>query len=141
VLHDADWRYPMSRRVALTGISQGGHGVWVFGARSPERWSCLAPVCGYGRWRTVARRVAGLPVWAFHGLRDDLVDPEDTRQIVGAIQAERARRGRVPDGPEGARMTLYAEANHNSWDPAYAEPDLPGWLIAPPDWERRVPDR
>lgn len=27
------------------------------------------------------------------------------------------------------RLTLYPDANHNSWDAAYADPDLPGWLL------------
>ena len=112
--------------VALTGMSQGGHGVWMIGARHPTRWSSLAPVAAYGRPRSVAVRVARLPVWAFHGLRDDLVDPAETRSVVAAIRAERTRLGLEPDA---ARMTLYPQANHNSWDPAYAEPDLPRWML------------
>jgi dienelactone hydrolase len=114
-------------RVALTGLSQGGHGVWLIGARHPDRFSCLAPVCGYGRARVVAPRVAGLPVWAFHGLADDLVDPRDTQRIVEGVRAERRARGL---DPEGARMTLYEGVNHGAWDRAYAEPELPGWMLA-----------
>jgi predicted peptidase len=113
-------------RVALTGISQGGHGTWLIGARHVGRWSCLAPVCGYGRAQTIAGRVARLPVWAFHGLRDDVVEPRDTQKIIAGIRAERGRSGL---DPAAARMTLYPEANHNSWDPAYAEAELPGWLL------------
>ena len=45
-------------RIALAGISQGGHGTWMIGARHPGVWSCLAPVCGYGRARTVSRLAA-----------------------------------------------------------------------------------
>jgi len=114
-------------RVALVGMSQGGHGAWVLGARDSSRWRALVAVCGYGRARTIARRVASLPVWAFHGLRDDLVDPRDTRDIVDAVR--RARRDRGLD-PGEVRITLFPDANHNSWDPAFAEPDLPGWLVA-----------
>ncbi len=113
------------RRVALTGISQGGHGVWFIGARHPERWSCLVPVCGYGRGRSLGRRAAPLPVWAFHGLRDDVVDPRETREIV---RWARERRLELGLDPEGIRMTLYPEANHGSWDAAYAETELPGWI-------------
>ncbi len=119
-----------AERIALTGVSQGGHGAWMMGARHPGMWSCLAPVCGYGRAFTVAARVARLPVWAFHGLRDDIVDPRDTERIVAGIQDERRRLGLVPDGPDGARMTLYPDADHDSWDPAYAEPELPAWMLS-----------
>jgi predicted peptidase len=116
-----------SARIALTGNSQGGHGAWVIGARHAELWSCLAPVCGYGRALTVATRVARLPVWAFHGMKDDQVDPQDTRKIVEAIRGERARLGL---DPQAARITLYPDANHDSWDPAYAEEELPRWMLA-----------
>jgi predicted peptidase len=117
-------------RIALTGMSQGGHGTWMLGARHPDLFSCLAPVCGYGRAHTVARRVADRPVWAFHGLRDDVVDPHDTQEIVAAIQAQRRARGLVPDGPAGARATLYPDLNHGCWDAAYGEAELPPWLLA-----------
>ncbi len=114
-------------RVALVGISQGGHGVWMIGARHPERFACLVAGCGYGRERTVAPRIASLPVWAFHGLRDDIVDPRDTEQIVAGLRAERLRRGL---DTTAVRMTLYPDANHGSWEPAFAEPELPGWILA-----------
>lgn len=122
-----------SARVALGGMSQGGHGTWMIGARHPDLWACLFPICGYGRGRTVAPRVARLPVWAFHGLRDDVVDPADTRHIVQWIRDERSRLGL---DPAEARMTLFPEANHNSWDPALAHDSLAVWLAqrlgAPP---------
>ena len=89
------WRIDPDR-VALAGISQGGHGAWIFGARHPGLWSCLVPVCGYGRAHTVASRAWRLPVWAFHGLKDDVVDPRDTQGIV----AELARRKREAGLPE-----------------------------------------
>lgn len=113
-------------RIALTGLSQGGHGTWLIGARHPGLFSCLVPVCGYGRPQTIASRVAGLPVWAFHGLRDDVVDPGETVAIVQELRRLRAARGADPDG---ARMTLYPGVGHDSWSAAYAEPDLPAWIL------------
>jgi predicted peptidase len=133
VLGDAMRAYRIDReRVTLSGISQGGHGTWYIAARHPERWAALVPVCGYGRARTIAGRIDALPVWAFHGLRDDLVLPEDTRQIMREI---RARRATARADTSRARVTLYPEANHNAWDPAYAEAELPRWIAA----QRRAP--
>lgn len=126
VLADATKHFGLdTKRVALVGMSQGGHGAWMIGARHPERWTCLVPVCGYGRARSVQHRAASLPVWAFHGLRDDLVDPNDTRRIVAGLREVRTQRGLDPDG---ARMTLFPDANHNSWDPAFASDSLNVWL-------------
>lgn len=113
-------------RVALTGLSQGGHGTWMLGARHPQRWSRLAPVCGYGRPRTIAPRVAGLPIWAFHGERDDVVPPAETQAIVAAVRAEQTRR---TPAVTPVQMTLFPEANHNSWDAAYGMPALRAWLL------------
>jgi predicted peptidase len=114
------------RRVALGGMSQGGHGAWVLGAWYPTRWSCLIPICGYGRAKTIAPRVARLPVWAFHGLRDDVVDPAEAQNIVAAVREERTKLGL---DPKAARLTLFPDANHNSWDPACAEPGLAPWIL------------
>jgi predicted peptidase len=126
VLDDATRRYGIdAKRVALAGISQGGHGTWFIGARHPERWSCLVPVCGYGRARNIQRRAMHLPVWAFHGLRDDVVNPDDTRKIVEGLLHERAANGLDPGA---VHMTLFPDANHNSWDPAFAHDSLGTWL-------------
>ena len=114
-------------RVALAGMSQGGHGAWLIGARHAERFRCLVPICGYARARAVQTRALALPVWAFHGLRDDVVDPLDTRHCIAALTEERKARGM--DTTE-VRMTLFPEANHDAWDPAFATPELPGWIAA-----------
>jgi len=113
-------------RIALTGLSQGGHGTWVIGARHGDLFSCLAPVCGYGDAQELAPRLAELPVWAFHGLRDDVVDP---RRTIGIVQETRRLRTLAGRDPEDVRLTLYPMAGHNSWDAAYAEPGLAAWLL------------
>jgi len=126
----ADARHHWSidpERIALTGMSQGGHGAWYLAARHPAIWSAVAPVAAYGRPRTIASRIAGIPVWAFHGLRDDLVLPVETERVVAELRRLRSQSG-GGDTVE-TRMTLYANANHDSWDSAYAEPELPRWLV------------
>ena len=117
------WRLD-PERIALTGVSQGGHGAWMIGARHPDLWSCLVPVCGYGRAHT-ASRAWRLPVWAFQGAQDDVVDPREPQAIV----AELARRAREAGRPE-ARLTLYPDLGHGCWAAAYADSSLPGWMLA-----------
>jgi predicted peptidase len=114
-------------RIALTGNSQGGHGTWMLGARHPSLWTCLVPVCGYGRPATIVRRVGTLPTWAFHGLADQIVDPHDTQAILESLRAERARRG---DTTSDSRLTLLPGVGHNAWDFAYVDPALPAWILA-----------
>jgi predicted peptidase len=111
-------------RIALTGISQGGHGAWMIGARHPERWSCLVPVCGYGRALTVAPRIAQLPVWAFQGAKDDVVDPRETQGIVDELERRTKSAGRP-----APRFTLYPELGHGCWAAAFADSALPAWML------------
>ena len=113
------------RRAALAGMSQGGHGAWMIGARHPDRFRCLVPVCGYGRAQTIATRVRNVPVWCFQGLKDDVVLPHETEEIVRWM-----RELKVSGGLDttNLRATFYPDANHNSWDAAFAEEDLPKWI-------------
>lgn len=107
-------------RVYLTGLSRGGHATWRWGAAEPERFAALAPVAGRGDPDTGCA-LKDMPVWAFHGDRDDVVTPEGSFAIARAI---RACGGRV------SRLTIYPDLGHNSWDPAYADPELYLWLLS-----------
>jgi predicted peptidase len=109
------------KRITLTGLSQGGHGTWVIGARHPELFAAVAPVCGYEHPSTIAPRLAGRPVWAFHGGKDDIVPAWESERLVEAIKKE----GKKPE----PRLTIFPEANHNSWDKAYREAGLGTWLM------------
>jgi len=53
-------------RVYVTGLSMGGYGTWDLAARYPERWAAAAPICGGGD-EAAAKRLVGLPIWAWHG--------------------------------------------------------------------------
>jgi predicted peptidase len=107
-------------RVYLTGLSQGGHGTFAFGAKHADVFAALAPVCGFGEPAEVAGAIKDLPIWAFHGLKDNVVPPEKTRAIIEAVKAA----GGSP------KLTEFPDANHNSWDAAYSDPELPKWLFA-----------
>lgn len=106
-------------RIYLTGLSRGGHATWRWGAAEPGRFAALAPVAGRGDPET-ACALKDIPVWAFHGDRDDVVPPEGSFAMARAI---RACGGRM------ARLTIYPDLGHNAWDPAYDDPALYLWLL------------
>jgi len=126
-------------RTYLTGLSMGGFGTWDYALRQSYRFAALVPVCGglviprrpsmdvaavagaADPYAAAAARLHGIPTWIFHGAKDDLVPPEYSRRMQAALNAAGAR---------DARYTEFPDANHNSWDPAYATPELWTWLFA-----------
>ncbi len=115
-------------RIGLTGLSQGGHGTWTIAAAHPGVFCALAPICGYSRPfapADLAAKVGDVPVWAFHGLADDVVPPTGTTDIIDAIKADRARRGSKAE----VRQSLFERVNHGSWDRAYRQEGLAEWLL------------
>lgn len=127
-------------RTYLTGLSMGGYGTWDIAMRAPARFAALIPVCGgvvHPRrpamgvsgmdgvpdpYAAVADRLKDTPVWQFHGARDDVVSPDYSRRMDAALKSAGAR---------DARLTIFPDADHNSWDPAYSRtPALWTWLFA-----------
>lgn len=106
-------------RIYLTGLSMGGTGTWAIGARERHLFAALVPICGGGSVAD-ARRLARMPVWCFHGAKDDAVPPDASRRMV---QAMRAAGG-------NPRLTIYEGVGHGAWERAYAEPELPAWLLS-----------
>ena len=98
----------------------GGMGTYELLARNPNRFAAAIAICGAGDPKYVNNYAKKIPVWAFHGAKDNVVDPLQSMKMVSALLNE----GAFP------RLTLYDFANHNSWDPAFAEPELLQWLFS-----------
>lgn len=127
-------------RTFLSGLSMGGYGTWELALLQPQRFAALVPVCGAlsaprderdlfvtplrgeaDPALALAQRLKHVPVWIFHGAKDDVVPPHEDRLTAAAF---RTVGGDV-------RYTEFPEANHNSWDPAYSQtPELWPWLFA-----------
>jgi predicted peptidase len=108
------------RRIYVMGLSMGGFGTWDFAARYPELVAAIVPICG-GADDSTAAKLKDMPVWAFHGDLDTAVFPERSRSMVAALKKA---------GNERVRYTEYPKVGHNSWSPAFAEPELLPWLFA-----------
>ncbi|HNQ88215.1 MAG TPA: GDSL-type esterase/lipase family protein [Verrucomicrobiota bacterium] len=114
--------FPMAdtNRLYVTGLSMGGYATWDCITRWPARFAAAVPICGGGDERTVTDHVARVPVWAFHSEDDGVVKVQRTRNMVQAM----IRAGGRPHYFE------YFGRGHNSWDAAYAEPELLPWMFA-----------
>ncbi|WP_416307882.1 prolyl oligopeptidase family serine peptidase [Neptunicella sp. SCSIO 80796] len=112
--------YVDNSRIYVGGLSMGGMGTFEILSRKPDIFAAAFAICGGGDPAIVSRYRNGLPIWIFHGEKDDIVSPRYSRQMADAISKQ---GGKV-------KLTLYPEANHNSWDSAFAEPQLLPWLFA-----------
>ena len=106
-------------RIYVTGISMGGFATWEALLRFPQKFAAAMPVCGGGD-ASYADRIKDVPVWAFHGANDPTVPVACSRLMIKTIE----KAGGHP------RYTEYPGVGHNSWDRAYAEPELLSWFFS-----------
>ena len=116
-----------TNRVYLTGLSMGGYGTWRLGLAHPERFAALVPICGGGNLidailgpRDKGDAIKSLPIWAFHGAKDSVVPLDESERIVKALKK---------NGVKEVKLTVYPEADHNSWTETYNNPELYEWLL------------
>lgn len=107
------------KKVYLTGLSMGGFGTWALAMKYPDEFAAIAPICGGGD-TTNAWKLRNIPVWCFHGAKDDVVPPIGSENLVKATK-------RFNDH---VRFTLYPDANHNSWEVTYNNDSLYSWMLA-----------
>lgn len=108
------------RRLYIMGLSMGGMGTFEALYRHPNVFAAAAPICGGADVAAYDKRVRKTPFWVFHGAADSVVPVENSRQIV-----EKLKELKVP-----VQYTEYPGVNHNSWDNAFAEPQLLPWLFS-----------
>jgi predicted peptidase len=103
----------------------GGYGTWTLAAAYPDRFAAIAPICGGGK-AFMAYRLKDVPVWAFHGAKDNVVPVKESEELVNAIKA---RGG-------DAKLTVYPDAGHDSWTATYNNQELYDWFL-----KHRISDR
>jgi predicted peptidase len=116
-----------AKRLYLTGVSMGGYGAWYMASAHPETFAAVVSICGGSPLRTgdrfapIARKVAGTPVWVFHGSDDAVVPVTESRQMVEALKHVEGAR---------VRYSEYKGVGHNVWLKALGERELLPWLLA-----------
>ena len=119
-----------TNRVYLTGLSMGGYGTWSLATTYPERFAAVAPICGGegnigivlslhddNKKKDALKR---LPIWAFHGAKDNVVDVTESERMVALMKKA---------GNRNVKLTIYPEVTHNSWTRTYDNPELYEWFL------------
>lgn len=114
-----------TKRVYVTGLSMGGAGTWNFALRYPKYFAAIVPIAGAYKFKSKEIPdnlcdLKNLPIWTFHGGKDEAVQSWQTEILVDALKA----------CGNNVRFTFYPEADHpQSWIQAYADPELYKWLF------------
>jgi predicted peptidase len=108
------------QRIYIGGLSMGGMGTFEILSRKPDLFAAAFVICGGGHPKTVKAFARNVPLWIFHGAKDDVVPLSFSEIMVRALKEAGAN----------PRFTVYPDAEHDSWVPTFAEPDLLPWLFS-----------
>lgn len=109
-----------SKRVYITGLSMGGMGSLEAVYRYPKLFAAIAAVCGGADVNAFTKKEAKIPFWLFHGDVDGVVPVANSREMSEKLKALGA----------DVKYTEYPGVNHNSWENAYADPELLPWMFS-----------
>ena len=111
-------------RVYLTGLSMGGFGTWSLAMEHPEEFAAIVPICGGGDTTNIWK-LRNMAVWCFHGAKDKNVPVALSQKMIGALRAYNP----------SAKLTIYPEAEHDSWTVTYNNDSLYQWLLSQKKFE------
>ena len=97
----------------------GGMGTFELLRRERKMFAAAFAICGGDNVANV-RKYKKTPLWIFHGEKDDVVPVGLSTDIADQLKV----MGVQP------KINLYPNDNHNSWDSAFAEPELLPWLFS-----------
>jgi predicted peptidase len=111
-----------AKRIYLTGLSLGGWGTFKLGMAHPDMFAALVPICGFTDLLDGDElcKIAAIPTRIYHGLLDDVVNVDYAAQIYKTLLACNAK----------VELTIFEEANHNSWDKVYDNPEIYDWMLS-----------
>lgn len=112
--------YTDKNRIYVGGLSMGGMGTYEILSRMPETFAATFAICGGADPAIVEKYPKGFNIWIFHGEQDNVVPPEFSKTMAREINTQGGN----------AKLSLYPNDNHNSWDSAFSEPYLLPWLFS-----------
>ena len=113
-------KFVNKNKIYVAGLSMGGMGTYEILSRKPNMFAAAIAICGAADSSIVKKYQPNLDIWIFHGLKDDIVNPKYAMTMARVINSYGGN----------AKLSLYPNDNHNSWDSALAEPNLLPWLFS-----------
>jgi predicted peptidase len=105
----------------VMGLSMGGMGTFELVKRMPNTFAAATPICGGGNTANT-KYMLKTAFWIFHGDADAVVPVSLSKAMAEAMQSHYSAAE--------MQLTIYPGVNHNSWDNAFAEPQLLPWLFS-----------
>ena len=119
LLDEMELTYRVDRnKIYVTGLSMGGHATWELALRQPNRFAAIAPVCGWAD-TSKANASSNIPDWVSHGAKDNVVPVNAAEDMVKALKNYSSK----------VKLTIYPEANHDSWTETYNNEELYEWFL------------
>ncbi|WP_163323740.1 carboxylesterase family protein [Draconibacterium mangrovi] len=106
-------------RIYVMGVSMGGYATWNFVLNYPDIPAAAIPVCGAGD-PSLAYKIASIPIWAFHGDRDEVVPLSGTTDMIDKLKQM---------GNNQIRLTIFENVGHEAYDMAWKNSELVSWVF------------
>lgn len=108
-----------TQQIYATGLSLGGIASYELAIKYPNLFAAIAPLSARGNIPK-ASKIAHIPVWAFHGAKDEVIPLKNGQDMVDAINNKGGN----------AKMTVFKEAGHVCWDTVYSDNKFYDWLLS-----------
>jgi predicted peptidase len=108
------------KQIYVLGMSLGGMGTFDMICRYPKTFAAAIPICGAVNLDRL-KKVRKMPIRIYNGDSDNSVSPEYSRNAFIELKA---------NGSQVVEHIEYPGVGHNSWTPAFAEPDFLKWLFS-----------
>ena len=121
-----------TNKVYLTGVSLGGSGTWYLAIKYPEKFAAIAPMSGFTHHIDYiiknTDKLIDIPIWAFHGKLDKVVEFEDTEWIINRLEGKNKE----------LKFTADPDAGHGMYWSVYPEQELYDWFLK---YDKRVKNK
>ena len=107
------------KKIYGTGLSMGGYGILELASMVPTLFTAIVPICG-GMITNKLRSLEKVPIWMFHGEKDDVIPIESSLFIYEYLKEKN----------KNIYLTTYPNVMHDSWTMTYENQEVYDWLLS-----------